>query len=164
MLIRVMGLPQQQGSKNPWGGESNKKLTPWRGHVTQTVGEAWGDAPLLLGPVKLVVTFAFPRPAAHYGTGRNASVLKASAPKYKTSAPDLDKLQRAIGDALTGTAFRDDAQVAIWQVRKVYSDKAYADIEIIDLSGGSDDDTARDAQSGQGSGDDSGRSPDALPG
>lgn len=162
MHVRVIGLPQQQGSKNPWGGEANKKLAPWRGHVSQVVKEAWGDAPLLLGPVKLVVTFAFPRPAAHYGTGRNAGVLKASAPKYKTSAPDLDKLQRAIGDALTAQVFRDDAQVASWQVRKIYDESAYADIEIIDLSGGSHDERRPDSAlagshpGGGGDADDSG--------
>lgn len=144
-----MGLPQQQGSKNPWGGEANKKLAPWRGHVTQTVGEAWGDAPLLLGPVEMRVTFAFPRPKGHYGSGRNASVLKPNAPMYKTSAPDLDKLVRAIGDALTARVFRDDAQVAVWVVRKVYDETTYADIEIIDLQEGQDD-TGRDAAAGEG--------------
>jgi crossover junction endodeoxyribonuclease RusA len=147
MYVRVMGLPQQQGSKNPWGGEANKKLAPWRGHVTQTVGERWGDAPLLTGPVKLNVVFVFPRPKAHYRT--NGS-LKPNAPEYKTSAPDLDKLQRAIGDALTGTAFRDDAQVAVWEVTKRYAEKAYCDISIIDLSGGSEDDARRSDALGEG--------------
>lgn len=144
-FVRVMGLPQQQGSKNPWGGEANKKLAPWRGHVTQTVGEAWGDQPLLTGPVKLCVIFCFPRPGSHYGTGRNAGVLKASAPEYKTSAPDLDKLQRAIGDALTGIVFIDDSKVVVWEATKRYAEKAYVDISIIDLSGGSDHDSGRTA-------------------
>lgn len=163
MRVRVLGLPQQQGSKKAFvvkgraimSDANEKNLKPWRGHVTQTVGEAWGDAPLLTGPVKMVVTFAFPRPASHYGTGRNAGVLKASAPSYKTSAPDLDKLQRAIGDALSGTVFRDDAQVAVWDVSKVYAETTYADIEIIDLSGGSHDDARRTAPSFEGP--DSGR-------
>lgn len=135
MRVRVMGLPQQQGSKNPWGGEANKNLAPWRGHVTQTVGEAWDAAglPILLGPVEVVVTFSFPRPASHYGTGRNAGVLKANAPSYKTSTPDLDKLERAIGDALTARVFRDDAQIVHWDVWKVYDETTYADITITDL-------------------------------
>lgn len=134
MQVRVMGLPQQQGSKNPWGGEANKNLTPWRGHVSQTVGEAWGDRPLLLGPVRLQVTFTFPRPKSHFNS---KGQVKPNAPYYKTSAPDLDKLQRAIGDALTGQVFRDDALVVEWHVRKVYDDKTFADIWITDLSGGS---------------------------
>lgn len=152
--VRVMGLPQQQGSKNPWGGEANKKLAPWRGHVTQTVGQEWEAAgrSLLLGPVELRVTFTFPRPKAHY---RANGELKPNAPHYKTSAPDLDKLQRAIGDALTSTVFRDDAQVAVWVVEKVYAETAYANITIIDLSGGTDD-SGRTAALGEGPG--SGRS------
>lgn len=152
MKIRVMGLPQQQGSKNPWGGEANKKLGPWRGHVTQTVGEAWAaeELPILLGPVELRVKFSFPRPKSHYRTGKNAGVLRDDAPYFKTSAPDLDKLQRAIGDALTAHVFRDDAQVASWNVVKVYDDTTYADITIIDLSGGTDD-FGRSTDPGEGS-------------
>lgn len=146
--VRVMGLPQQQGSKNPWGGEANKKLAPWRGHVTQTVGEEWEAAgrSLLLGPVELHVTFAFPRPKAHY---RANGELKANAPHYKTSAPDLDKLVRAIGDALTARVFRDDAQVAVWRVEKVYDETTYATITIIDLQE-VDDDAGRSAALGAG--------------
>lgn len=144
MLVHVIGLPQQQGSKNPWGGEANKNLMPWRGHVKQTVGEAWIAAGLskLLGPVELRITFAFPRPKTHYRTGKNAHILRDDAPYWKISTPDLDKLLRAIGDALKeASVYRDDAQVASVVVRKVYDETTYADIEIIDLSGGSHDES-----------------------
>ena len=47
--------------------------------------------------------------------------------------PDLDKLERAIGDALTGIVFRDDSQIAWWSVWKVYGEPARAHIEIATL-------------------------------
>jgi Holliday junction resolvase RusA-like endonuclease len=100
--------------------------------------------------VKLAVTFSFPRPKSHYRS--DGVTLKPSAPYYKTSAPDLDKLQRAIGDALTGTVFRDDALVAVWEVRKVYDETTYANIAIIDLSGGQDHDAGRVDAAGEGQG------------
>lgn len=139
MNVRVMGVPQPQGSKNPWGGEANKNTRPWRGHVSQVVGEAWGETPILLGPVRVEVTFAFPRPKSHFRTGKNAHLLRDDAPRFKQGKPDADKLQRAIGDSLTGVVMRDDAQIVQWGVLKIYDDQAYADISIIDLTGGSHD-------------------------
>ena len=150
-----MGLPQQQGSKTafafpvPVGTKlparskvvmkdaNEKNLKPWRDHAKTVLSGEWGATPLLTGPVHVRVTFAFPRPAYHFGSGRNADVLKASAPTYKISAPDLDKLQRAVGDALTGTVIKDDALVAVWETRKIYAPEPYVDITVIDLSGGS---------------------------
>ena len=35
--------------------------------------------------------------------------------------PDLDKLNRAIGDALTHVLWHDDAQIVEWWTRKVYA-------------------------------------------
>lgn len=137
MHVRVMGVPQPQGSKNPWGGEANPKTRPWRGHVSQVVGEAWGATPILLGPVEVCVTFAFTRPKSHFRTGKNAHLLRDDAPRFKQGKPDADKLQRSIGDALTGVVMRDDAQIVSWDVLKVYDEQAYADITIIDLTGAS---------------------------
>lgn len=134
MRILVHGVPQPQGSKNPWGGEANKNTRPWRGHVSQVVGEAWGDSPILLGPVRVDVTFAFPRPKSHFRTGKNAHLLRDDAPHYKQGKPDADKLQRAIGDSLTGVAMRDDSQIVEWHVSKVYDEQAYAQLDILDLT------------------------------
>ena len=150
MRVRVHGTPQQQGSKNQFGAESNAaKLKPWRNQVAQAVGEAWGDAPVLLGPVRIHVTFAYMRPKKHYYTGKRAHVLREDAPVYKISTPDADKLARAIGDALTGVVYKVDSQVQWGFLDKVYDEREYADITIIDLSGGNDD-TGRDTDAGAG--------------
>jgi len=130
IAFTVIGVSVPQGSKNPWGGEANPKTRPWRATVSAAAADAMQGAPLLDGPIELTVEFVFPRPKGHYGTGRNAAVLKASAPQYVTRAPDVDKLARAIGDALSGIVFRDDAQVADLYVRKVYGESAHAFIEV----------------------------------
>ena len=55
---------------------------------------------------------------------RNAGVLKDSAPGGKATAPDLDKLCRALGDALTQSGvLRDDALIVEWVARKQWARK-----------------------------------------
>jgi Holliday junction resolvase RusA-like endonuclease len=43
-------------------------------------------------------------------------------PREKRSRPDLDKLIRAVGDALTGVLWTDDAQIVTWSTGKGYVD------------------------------------------
>jgi Holliday junction resolvase RusA-like endonuclease len=148
--IRVFGLPAPQGSKDPWGGEANKRTKPWREQVAQVIGAARRDMPLLRGPVKVEVVFAFPRPKAHYRTGKHAGELRPDAPYWHIAPNDTDKLCRAIGDALTGVAWADDKQVSWWDARKIYAEQAYAEVTIVDLSGGSND-TGRATAAGPGS-------------
>jgi Holliday junction resolvase RusA-like endonuclease len=77
------------------------------------------------GPIEINLAFFHLRPAGHYGTGRNAGVLKPSAPYWKSTAPDIDKLTRAILDALTDArAIRDDARVARLVVEDRWADAA----------------------------------------
>jgi crossover junction endodeoxyribonuclease RusA len=90
--------------------------------------------PLLVGPVCLDLEFRFSRPKAHFGTGKNASRLKTTAPHRHASKPDVDKLVRAIGDALTGIAIRDDAQIASLSAEKVYSEFAGVTVELSEVA------------------------------
>lgn len=79
-----------------------------------------GDPLPLRGALVLNVTFYVKRPKAHFGTGRNAEVLKPSAPAYPTTKPDTTKLVRAIEDAMTGLVYRDDAQLVDQHAHKRY--------------------------------------------
>lgn len=124
----VHGIPVPQGSKTRWGTEDNPHTRGWRATVAEAAAKL--DAPCLSGPVSVSVEFVFPRPKAHYRTGKHADELRESAPLWKTSAPDLDKLQRAIGDALAGVLIRDDAQIAVWHVSKVYGAPPRAELYI----------------------------------
>jgi Holliday junction resolvase RusA-like endonuclease len=125
----VPGVPIPQGSKNPWGGEDNPHTKSWRASIAARALESAVDGPLL-GPVEVDVEFVFPRPKAHYRTGRYSDELRADAPYWHVGKPDLDKLERAIGDALNGILIRDDSQIALWFVRKHYGTSPRATIKI----------------------------------
>lgn len=137
--LRIDGTPAPKGSKNQFGGESSKRVKPWMSDVAKAVGDVLGDQPVLRGPVRIETTFAFVRPKSHYRTGKNAGVLRDDAPFWHCNPGDTDKLCRAIGDALTGIAYADDKQIASWSADKIWDERAYAVLTIIDLSGGNDD-------------------------
>jgi len=46
--------------------------------------------------------------------------------------PDVDKLCRALMDALTGIAYHDDGQVVALSVRKIYADKVSARVIVME--------------------------------
>ena len=118
------GRPAAQGSKRHVGDgrliESSRQVGPWRDTVRRAAVEAMADRPPIEGPVYLVQVFALPRPKSHYGTGRNSGRIKRGAPHRPPVRPDLDKLARAVGDALTGVCYRDDAQVVNLCAAKYY--------------------------------------------
>ena len=137
IAFTVHGTPAPQGSKTvvptkagPRTKESNERqLRAWRQAIADAASTAMDGQGPLAGPCELDVTFVFGRPRAHYRTGRHAGELKASAPIHCDKRPDLDKLVRAVGDALTGTALIDDATIVKLTARKHYGSPA-AHIEL----------------------------------
>lgn len=115
--VWVAGVPQPQGSKRLFAGRlvegNDATLRPWRATIAGESRAAYRHG---LEPtreaVNVTLGFMFSRPRSHYGTGRNAGELRRSAPAYKATRPDLDKLVRAVLDALTGIVFVEDSQVA----------------------------------------------------
>ena len=93
-------------------GEGGKA---WAGAVADATGRAMLETGFkTVGPkVPVVIEMVFyrPRGAGHFGTGRNAGVLKDSAPAAPSVKPDVDKLARAVLDALKHVAWHDDGQV-----------------------------------------------------
>lgn len=87
-----------------------KKLHPWRDKIRDVAGEAYAGDPID-GPVAVQLVFYMLRPATHFGSGRNSAVVKASAPRYPTVRPDIDKLERAVLDAGTGVLWLDDSRI-----------------------------------------------------
>lgn len=135
LSFEVIGTPQTAGSKtaftNPRTGkvivaESGDRAAKrtWRGDVRDAAQDAIAHSPddwwQYAGPVAVSFTFRRARPKAHYGSGRNADVLKPNAPRWPTTAPDALKLARALEDALTGVAYVDDAQIVDEQIFKRY--------------------------------------------
>ena len=128
----VPGVPRPGGSKNafrnPHTGkiqvvESGKHTKEWRSNVRHFGYCAYQDGEPLEGPLRLSVLFTAVRPKCHYGSGRNADVLKDSAPAYPTTRPDITKLLRAVEDALTGVLWLDDSQIVIQRAAKTYRER-----------------------------------------
>lgn len=127
----VEGHPTTKGSLT-WYGKgqvvnANERTKSWE----QWIEWIWIQSPHYRtikpkGPVKITLIFYFKRPKGHYGTGRNSDIIK---PQYAhMTAPcvykdDLDKLSRAVFDALTGQAYEDDGQIAELHARKEWTDK-----------------------------------------
>lgn len=86
---------------------------------------AWRELEVvrLEGALDLDLVCRFTRPKGHYGTGKNAGVLKDSAPTWVTKRPDVDNLVKLVCDALNGWAYHDDSQVVSASVLKVYADE-----------------------------------------
>lgn len=138
IVIVIPGIPQPAGSKRSFivkgkgGGrdravtvDANKKQKSWQLVVRECAMELcthhW-EMPAFLGPVEVSVRFRFPRPKSHYGSGKNARIVKKTAPCYCSTKPDLDKLLRALNDSLTGIVWRDDSQVVCFnEVAKIYT-------------------------------------------
>lgn len=102
----VPGVPVPQGSMSVFNGRvvhsNSHKLRAWRGAIRAAVTE-----PITEQPVALGLCFVLPKP----------KTVRRPVPSVK---PDLDKLVRAVGDALEGTAYRNDSQIVSVVAEKVY--------------------------------------------
>lgn len=123
----ILGLPAPQGDKSAVmvggkarliegrRGSGRERHRDWRSAVAEAARTAAETHGQLDGALRLSVTFRFPMPASR---PKRVQEL-GEAPKI--SAPDLDKLLRALGDGLTaGGLIRDDARIAsLGEVDKV---------------------------------------------
>jgi Holliday junction resolvase RusA-like endonuclease len=131
--IIVAGTPRPQGSKDQFGREASKGLPAWRSDIRTAVGELALEGTYWELPVAVNIRFTMPRPSGHYlpaNSRRAARQLRPDAPKYPTGKPDIDKLERAVLDALSGLVYRDDAQVVHVEKCKVYGERPGADITV----------------------------------
>jgi Holliday junction resolvase RusA-like endonuclease len=139
--ILVLGAPVPQGSKFLARGRMidvrSGALNRWRRMIAKAITDkGWHDDPILTGPVAAHLTFYLPRPGYHYGTGRNANRLKDTAPVLVDKRPDVDKLSRAVLDAITQSgAWRDDSQVAHLCAEKHYAEQSGVRIVLNPLVG-----------------------------
>jgi len=129
--MTVYGTPAPQGSKKIAGrahkvlvDDNPHALASWREDVKHAALTALADAVAWNRDYPAYVahmTFTLPRPAYHFGTGRNDRILKPNAPHRHASKPDLDKLVRSTFDALTvAGVYVDDRRVAQLYAVKLY--------------------------------------------
>lgn len=120
--FRVYGIPTPKGSftKMPNGAmlpagtaKSRKAKAQWEQAVSDAGKEAMNDRKLCVRAIRLLVEYRMPVPK---------TMAKDKWGWYPhISYPDLDKLDRALRDALTGVVWADDAQVAYATSNKGYS-------------------------------------------
>jgi Holliday junction resolvase RusA-like endonuclease len=133
----VHGKPIPQGSKRIGRNRATGKpillddndveLRHWRAAVRDAAWAAMQSTGFetLDEPCDVEAVFSFTRPAGHYGTGKNAGTLRATAPAYPAVKPDLDKLLRACLDSMTAAAvFFDDSRVVCAVAVKRYGPTA----------------------------------------
>ena len=110
------GLPRAKGSMRGFVVKGRALITnsspatrSWEQDVAFFARQACAGA--TQGPVSLSLCFYLPRP---------------KKPKHEQHIvkPDVDKLARAVMDALTGIAYRDDSQVHDLAVSKLYEHDA----------------------------------------
>jgi crossover junction endodeoxyribonuclease RusA len=137
--VTVYGTAAAQGSKTrgvaangrPFFREANPDLKRWRSQVAQAAGEAYVGG-ILDEPVGLDLVFWRPRPVGHFNTTGGLAAAGRRSP-YPTGAPDLDKLARAICDALTGVVFTNDARIVDERIRKAWGERACVRIRVFRL-------------------------------
>lgn len=122
----IPGIPASKGSYRPITGRSrttgkpvtrlipmDKKERPWRNHVRDTILSHKPPTIPHDSYVTVETTFYLPRP----------KTIPPRKRKHPTVKPDIDKLQRALYDAITEThIWHDDCQIT-----DVTSHKRYAD-------------------------------------
>ena len=114
--FQVRGLPIPQGSSRAWLVKGKpfitttaKGLPTWR-RLVADVAQRFAPAEPWAGPVGVELEFGIPKPK--------------SAPKrrrvWPDKRPDIDKLTRAVLDALSYVIFADDSQVVRLRASKDY--------------------------------------------
>ncbi len=106
--------------------ESSARVKPFRAVAALAATEAWRRPPTA-DAVGLEVAFRFVRPKSHHTADGS---LRAGAP-LTPGKPDIDKLLRALLDALTGVIYVDDAQVACIWATKEYGARAETVVSVV---------------------------------
>ena len=134
-ILTVLGLPTAQG--RPRARNAGKFVQIYDDPKSRKAKDSLAavvqdHAPMELidCPLQVDLYFYMPRPAGHYGTGKNAGKLKSTSPTNHTKRPDIDNLRKLVMDALTGIFWRDDSLVCEGHTRKIYSDKPRTEIAI----------------------------------
>ena len=124
----VPGKCITQGSFNPGRRFYNsKELMNWRKSIQLLARAAkmpqdWATSK----PMIVTAIFVFDRPRSHFRTGKNAHLLKDDASLCHAQKPDIDKLVRALLDAITlsATIWNDDCQVVRMDAEKWWASYA----------------------------------------
>jgi len=112
--FRVEGTPRPKGSWRHVGAgrviSAAKGLDAWERAVRQAAEHAMVVPRVSGDALQVTLTFRMPRPVC-----RRADV-------WHTTRPDIDKLIRAVLDAMSGIVYTDDAMICSVSARSMYAD------------------------------------------
>lgn len=103
---------------------NHEAVRTWREDVKLAALRALEENPRWERDYRAVVghmVFTLARPQSHFRTGKFSHLLRDNAPRLHSVKPDLDKLLRSTGDALTTAGvYTDDCRLA-----QIYAIKLY---------------------------------------
>lgn len=134
--ISVPGLPQGKGRPrlSTRGGFARaytpQKTVAYEGLIALAAQDIMNGAALLEGPVKVTAFARFPVPDSW---SKKRKALAADGSLYHTSKPDGDNIAKALGDGLNGIVWKDDSQVAVFTIIKLYGAIPGLVVEVVQL-------------------------------
>lgn len=129
VMFRVDGLPIPQGhvrtvtkGGRTWSFHGSPGLPAWRALVADAARTAvLGRPGPFQGAAQVALVFHLPRPKNHW---TSKGTLKPWAPRWPTTRPDVDRLARAVLDAISlgdpPPVLGDDSLVVSLEAGKVY--------------------------------------------
>lgn len=129
----VPGLPIAKGrAKVSTFGGNVRLITPqktvrYESTVALFARQAMGDRNLCDCAVALSLVLHMPIPAS-WSKKKQAMALLGQV--WPTTKPDCSNVLKAIEDAMNSIVYRDDSQIVVLSVRKVYSDHPRADVTV----------------------------------
>lgn len=134
LRFEVPGIPGKKGSWRAMEGRNggrafmvpmDKKLIPWSKRVAAAAALAMGWRQPIAGPVKCQIAYRLPRPQYHFGKGKLTAHVPL--PQFAKAYPimrtaDLDKMDRAMLDAMSKLVYVDDCQVVELHAVKFFVD------------------------------------------
>ena len=123
----VVGEPAPKGSmKIRRGGRGmtndNSRTKSWQQYVEWEALKAMRESdldPYRDQAMTVYIEFCITRPPSHY---TRAGLVKKASAEWPQTKPDLDKLTRAVLDALEGVVYDNDSRVVCLAASKRYCD------------------------------------------
>ena len=125
-MIRFIVPGQPQGKGRPRVGKvgnharlfTPQKTVAYEGLVAHAAHAAMAGQPLLEGPVSVLMNIDCQVPASWSQKKQRDALAGRITP---TTKPDIDNVIKAVFDGLNGVVWKDDVQVTVLSVSKVYS-------------------------------------------
>jgi Holliday junction resolvase RusA-like endonuclease len=127
--FKVPGVPQGKGRARFGNGRTYTpaKTVAYEGLIALAGQQAMEGRDLLDQPVQLTVTASFAVPKS-WNARRKAEA--ATGMMFHVSKPDGDNILKAVGDGLNGIVWKDDSQIAMARIMKVYGEVPGLDVMV----------------------------------